>query len=97
MGIFSKNDSIEYKKLDEYECFLENLLSLDEYISRKNYISQKDDLSGNGYSYFMVVLKEAFKEDEAYNLADTLEIIWNLQEVRLLYEYQWYFTEQKEN
>ncbi len=45
MGIFSKNDSIEYKNLENYAQFMDKLLSLDEYISRKNYISKKDELS----------------------------------------------------
>ena len=45
MGIFSKNDSIEYKNLENYAQFIDTLLSLDEYISRKNYISKKDELS----------------------------------------------------
>ena len=45
MGIFSKNDSIEYKKLESYTQFINDLLSLDEYISRKNYIFRKDELA----------------------------------------------------
>ena len=45
MSIFSKNDSIEYKKLDDYAHFIDELLSLDEYISRKNYFNRKDELS----------------------------------------------------
>lgn len=36
------------------------------------------DLSSNKFSYFMVFLKEAFKEDGAYNLADALDIIRSL-------------------
>ena len=36
------------------------------------------DLSSSKFSYFMVFLKEAFKEDGAYNLADALDIIRSL-------------------
>ena len=44
MGIFSKNDSIEYVKLEKYAQFIEKTLSFDEYISRKDYIVKKDEL-----------------------------------------------------
>ena len=36
------------------------------------------DLSGIEYSYFMVFLDEAFKEDGAYNLSDCMDILKNL-------------------
>ena len=43
MGLFSKNDSIEYKSLDDYSSFLNSLLLNDQFISRKEILEQYND------------------------------------------------------
>lgn len=45
MGLFSKNDSIEYKELETYSLFLKDILSRDQYISRKEYLEKYNSLS----------------------------------------------------
>ena len=40
-----KNNSIEYKELEDYSSFLKDMLSKDQYISRKEYIEKHDALS----------------------------------------------------
>ena len=45
MGLFSKNDVQEYKQLDIFSGFLDNLFSKDDYISRKEYLEAYSGLS----------------------------------------------------
>ena len=45
MGLFKKNESTEYILLNNYSLFLNNLLSLDEYISRKKYIDNYQEIN----------------------------------------------------
>ena len=42
MGIFSKNESNEYKQLNDYSSFLKNILLSDQYISKKDYLYHYD-------------------------------------------------------
>ena len=40
MGLFTRNDVQEYKELESFSFFLDSLLSKDDYISRKEYLSE---------------------------------------------------------
>ena len=45
MGLFTRNDVQEYKELESFSFFLDSLLSKDDYISRKEYLSEATKLS----------------------------------------------------
>ena len=58
MGLFSKNNIQEYKDLEDYSNFLDSLLSKDDYISRKEYLVNKNKLDETYKRMAGDVLKE---------------------------------------
>ena len=40
-----KNNSIEYKELEDYSLFLKDMLSKDQYVSKKDYLGKYNSLS----------------------------------------------------
>ena len=45
MGLFSKNEVEEYKRLETYSVFLDSLLTKDDYVSRKDYLLESNALN----------------------------------------------------
>ena len=45
MGLFNRNDAEEFKQLQNFESFLSSLLDRDEYISKKEYLSQVESIA----------------------------------------------------
>ena len=44
MGLFSRNDTKEFKQLEDYSLFIDQLLLKDDYISRKEFLTEFNDI-----------------------------------------------------